>query len=323
MINKTCKNVLISFAYLAVVAGLFLSIEVLAGQEGNVKKIENKTESKNIATGYSSYIEYGLKITGFLVLFGVVLFQINRQYKSNLKLQQQHFKDKIKLQIFKEINERITVATNTYVELSSKVHLVVTKIDNNIFLKKEGVKPKPLLERSSDYIDYHSSFSKSVIELVYILEKYVITDRIFEIFNMALQSSNYELEKTFQPLNKSLLKLLPVDVPEEKQQSLGTNVIVLQKVSDQDLVELQNHLDSYNNKLVDLCCYLHDLKVQAQNILLGGVFDNKVSPRKPKDKKIIVVAKESDRTIEQLEEYFMYETEWGKNWQKAKQQDSS
>ena len=113
MINKTCKNVLISFAYLAVVAGLFLSIEVLAGQEGNVKKIENKTESKNIATGYSSYIEYGLTITGFLVLFGVVLFQINRQHKSNLKLQRQHFKDKIKLQIFKEIDERITVATNT------------------------------------------------------------------------------------------------------------------------------------------------------------------------------------------------------------------
>ena len=208
-------------------------------------------------------------------------------------------------------------------ELSSKVHLIVTKIDNNIFLKKEGVKPKRLLERSSDYIDYHSSFSKSVIELVYILEKYVITDRIFEIFNMALQSSSYELEKTFQPLNKSLLKLLPVDVPEEKQQSLGTNVIVPQKVSDQDLVELQNHLDSYNNKLGDLCCYLHDLQVEAQNILLGGIFDNKVSPRKPKDKKIIVVAKESDRTIEQLEEYFMYETEWGKNWQKAKQQDSS
>jgi len=323
MINKTYKTVLISFVFVAVVAGLFLSVEVLAGQEGNVKKVENRTDSKNITTKYSPYIESGITILGFLVTFSIVLFQINRQHKSNLKLQRQHFKNQIKLQIFKEIDERITVTTNTYVKLSSQVHLVVTTIDNNIFLKKEGVIPKPLLERSYDYIDYHSSFSKSVLELIYILEKYVITDRIFEIFNIALQSSSYELEKTFQPLHKSLLKFLPVDVPQEKQQSLGTNVIIPQKVSDLDLVEFKNHLDSYNNKLHDLFCYLHDLKVEAQNILLGGIFDNKVSPRKSKDKKIIIVAKESNRTIEQLEKHFMYETEWGKNWQKAKQRTIS
>jgi hypothetical protein len=281
------------------------------------KQITNSNISHESSFEIKDYINSGLTVVGFVVGFGIIIFQLNRQHRNSLKLQQQQFKAKIHQEIFNDISDGIYQSTNAYVKLSSKLLAVRQKIDTNLFLKNEGISPKPLSERTNDYIDYHHSFSKSIVELIFVLEKYVIIDRIFEIFNMAFQSASYDLDKDYQNVNDSLKKFLPVDVPKEEQQKLGVKILEPKQKSENEFEKLEEAISNYNKKLMDITCYLHDLKIEAQNILLGEIFENSVSPRKSNDREYVVVSKSTTRSLDELEHYFMHETEWGKNWQKA------
>lgn len=287
---------------------------VSSAQEENVT---SRTNSKENSSEIKNYIQPGVTIIGFLVGFGLILFQLNRQHRNNLELQRQQFKAKVQQEIFNDISDGIYQATNAHVKLSGKLFAVRQKIDTNLFFKREGIDPKPLSERTNDYIDLHYTFSNSIIELIYILEKYVITDRIFEIFNMALQSVSYDLDKSYQAVNDSLIKFLPIDIPKEKQQKLEVSTLEPKQKTEHDFETLKENISNYNNQIMDISCYLHDLKVEAQNILLGEIFKNRVSPRKPKDWEYVVVSKSTTRSLDQLEHFFMHETEWGKNWQAA------
>ena len=306
------RIIIIIYMFLFVLLPLLMAYS--AQEEKNITNSNNSGES---SFRIKPYIQPGLTIVGFAVGFGIIIFQLNRQHKNSLKLQRQQFKAKIQQEIFNDISDGIYQSTNAYVKLSSKLLAVRQKIDTTLFLKNEGINPKPLSERTDDYIDYHHSFSESIVELIFILEKYVITDRIFEIFNMALQSVSYDLDKYYQNVNDSLLKFLPIDVPKEKQQKLGVYILEPKQKSENDFDTLKKDISNYNNKLMDITCYLHDLKIEAQNILLGDIFENTVSPRKPNDREYVVVSKSTNRSLDELERYFMHETEWGKNWQMA------
>ncbi len=122
-------------------------------------------------------IQPGLTVLSFFVGFGLLIFQLNKQNKNNLNLQRQQFKAKIQQEIFNEICEGINESTSALINVQSKLFAVSQKIDSKRFLKSEGIKTKPLSERTRDFIDYHHSFSKEIIEIVYILEKYVISFR--------------------------------------------------------------------------------------------------------------------------------------------------
>jgi len=270
-----------------------------------------------IPVEFSEMIQPGLTILGFVVGYGLLIFQLNKQHKNNLNLQREQFKAKIQKEIFNEISDGINQSTNALIKVQSKLFAVSQKIDSKRFLKSEGINTKPLSERTVDFIDYHHSFSKTIIEVIFILEKFVITDRIFEIFNMALQSVSYDLDKSYQKVNDSLLKFLPIDLPEDKQQKIGVEILEPKEKGEVEFDTLKNNISNYNEFIMDITSYLHDLKIEAQNILLGEIFDNKVSPRRPNDREYVVVSKSTIRSLDEQEHYFMHETDWGKNWQAA------
>lgn len=271
-----------------------------------------------IPVEFSENIQPGLTILSFVVGFWLLIFQLNKQHRNNLNLQRQQFKAKIQKEIFNEISDGINQSTNALIKVQSKLFAVSQKIDSKRFLKSEGINTKPLSERIEDFIDYHHSFSESITEVIFILEKYVITDRIFEIFNMALQSVSYDLDISYyQKVNESLLKYLPIDLPESKQQKIGVEVFEPKEKAEVDFDNFKKNISNYNKLLMDITSYLHDLKIEAQNILLGEIFDNKVSPRRSNDREYVVVSKSTIRSLDEQEHYFMHETNWGKNWQAA------
>lgn len=284
--------------------------------EEEMKNIQANTSGEN-SFEINDYINAGLTVVGFIVGFGIICFQLNKQHQNSIRLHKQQFKAKIQQEIFDDISDGIYQSTNAYVNISSKLLSVAQKIDTNLFLRKEGINPKPISDRIHDFIDLHHSFGKSIVELIFILEKYVITDRIFELFSMALQSSSYDLEKYYQNVNDSLMKFLPVDVSENEQLKLGVSFIEPKQKSDNELKELKEAISNYNENLINIICYIYDLKIEAQNILLSEIFGNSVSPRKSNDREYVVVSKSTTRSLDDLEYYFMHETEWGKNWQNA------
>lgn len=253
----------------------------------------------------SNYIKYFLQITGFIVAFGVVLFRNNKQQESNLLIQKQHFRNEIKLQIFKDLDRKITISFDNYVKLRSMVSITVSNIEGNILLEEKGIDPILFSNRCSDFSECHQQFSESILKLTHTLDRYVIADRIFEIFRMAFLAVHHKLVNASLPLSSLLSLLLPIDIKDNKQrQRLGTNVLTVQNVSKENWVRLKNNKNLYENILVDFDMYLHDLRVEIQNCLLGDIFQKKLVAREQNNNERIVIANNSNRTLDELAEYF-------------------
>lgn len=263
-------------------------------------------------------IQPGLTILGFFVGFGLLIFQLRKQNENTINLQKKQFKEKIQHDIFNEIRAIIDESANSYAKLSSKLFGITMKMDSDLFLSEFGIAPSPIKERPENYQDLHYLFSQSILKLIFILEKYTITDCIFEIFNMAFQSSMYDLSNNFRDIHDSLLKLLPVDIPKEDQERLGVKTIEPKFDKKKELSELKQHIRTYDTKLLDIISYIKDLEIEIQNILLSEIFDNTLQPRKHNDDEYIVISNNTNRSLDEIEHCFMYETEWGKNWQEAK-----
>ena len=82
------------------------------------------------------------------------------------------------------------------------------------------------------------------------------------------------------------------------------------------LENLEKLVNKYKSAIDDIGSYVFDLKVEAQNNLLSGLFDNKVPVRKALDPKMIVISTEPDKA-KHLLDYFEHETPWGKEKSKT------
>lgn len=143
MTHTQFSKFIILLATLFICIGPLTSFVISSDQENTTKHPEKITEAQT-NTSSKSNIDFTFKLIGIIVVFAVVFLQINRQHKSNLKLQKENFRDELKLQIFKEIGEKISISIEHYTKVSSLADLIVMKIDTNLFLQSEGITPKPL-----------------------------------------------------------------------------------------------------------------------------------------------------------------------------------
>jgi hypothetical protein len=66
--------------------------------------------------------------------------------------------------------------------------------------------------------------------------------------------------------------------------------------------------------LTTFSCYIHDFRVEMQNLLLGELFEQKLPPRQPVDPKMVVIEFERHK---ELARYFETETAWGREKSRA------
>jgi hypothetical protein len=164
--------------------------------------------------------------------------------------------------------------------------------------------------------EYNAKVQEAVVNLFKTLESYDIITPNLGIFRIALSSASHDLNNAFTLLFSELLRFLPVDVPEDRVKELG---IIEPPMPTQDQLETIEHLaDQYYKATVDVGCYLYDLSVEAQNILLGKLFGHRLSPRQPSDPKIKVISTDADR-VKELKKYFQEETEWGRKESEIRQ----
>lgn len=255
-------------------------------------------------------------------LFGIIagtlaiIWQINRQHKNNLKLQKENYKDKIKLEIYQVLGSKIRVANNKCTKLNTYIKFAPVSLELYVNSVSHGVKVKPVEERAEVFSELYFSLCDSIVDLVTILEEYEIASPSLRVFRMAILSSNHDLAEMQKKLHNEFLKCLPIDILEKDREKIGTDVIIpcIPKVD--EINNLKKLSSEFDEKAMDLTCYLFDLQVEAQNALLGGVFDHRVQSRRPIDSRYVVIKSDPD-SLEKLERYFLEETDWGKVWQEA------
>lgn len=259
-----------------------------------------------------------INILGIAIAASLIIWQIGRQYRNGRELQRENAREQLRLEIFKEFEKCIQAASEAEVHAASAASTISLHFIAQRSQIQMGITPEPSKKRALDFLNLKSSVTTSIISLIHVIETYEIVNPEIKIFQIAFGSALHDMNEAFQPFYTELLKYLPVDVPEHRIEELGTETITLSLPNDSQLEQLESLANSYAGALLEIGSYMHDLRIETQNIFLGKLFDHRVKPRQPLDPSYIVITTKPEK-VRELERYFEEHTGWGKAKKEAEQ----
>jgi hypothetical protein len=149
--------------------------------------------------------------------------------------------------------------------------------------------------------------ANEVVETIFLLEKYFIIHPDLDILRLALSSAAHDVWESFHPLFDFMLSHFPMDVLTEHGQKVE-NILLL--TPDQHAT-LKALTDGYYDAMMDLGCYLDDMRTELQTLFLSNLFPNTIPRRRPADPSKKVLSLEPN-AIKSLRQHFLKNTAWGK-----------
>lgn len=255
-----------------------------------------------------------LTLAGIIIGAIVVVWQIGRQHRSSLELQNRNSQESLKLEIYKTLTLRLRDVTRTNVtammyavNIPSRVEIFQNSIKKNMPLPFPG-------ERAVEFSHLHSAANDALIALIQEFEAWSIVFPEFELFQTALNSANHDARNASHELFNRFILILPTDPPHDAPPEVP-RPIPASPISADQLSELGRLVEEYRRAMDEIGCYVIDLQIEAQNKLLSGLFEHRVPRRKPLDPRLNVLSTEPVE-MERLMSYFLNETSWGKEYKK-------
>ena len=240
----------------------------------------------------------------------MIIYQLGRQHRNELAREENATRSKLKLEIYQEFSPFLSNSLEAFVETggyarSSPLHAAMFATQISI-----GWSPMPIPDRAKVFQDLHFKAVNSMTDLIIQLEKYFIVCPRLEIFRLAFGCALHDLGSRFDKLHTFMIQHYPVDVGD-------TGAVNFVKAFDSQLLQEQQSLClAYANAEMDINTYLSDLRNELQTLLLGELFPgNRLPKRIPIDPAFKVISLEPE-AIGQLQEYFLNQTEWGKQSKK-------
>lgn len=240
----------------------------------------------------------------------MIIYQLGRQHRNELTRQENATRSKLKLEIYQEFSPFLSNSMEALVETggyarSSPLHASMFATQVSM-----GWNPLPISDRAKVFLDLHYKAVNSMTDLIIQLEKYFIVCPRLEIFRLAFGCALHELGSRFDKLHTFMIQHYPINVGD-------TGTVNFVKVFDSQLLQEQQSLClAYANAEMDINTYLSDLRNELQTLLLGELFSgNRLPKRIPIDPAFKVISLEPE-AIGQLQEYFLNQTEWGKQSKK-------
>lgn len=276
---------------------LFLAGALTATLAGILIIMLSVKEIDNIAT----------LLVGILTLLAgvvMVIYQMERQHKDNYLLQLSNHKEELKLKVYKEISEYVSCAMQKYTENQIIINSVMRQYHSCLICQDANSNPSPkIYTKDTELSDAHSRMFRSLTQLMDKLAEYEIVDKNIEIFRTALASAAQLILEAYLEFQRHIFAYLPCDVSKERLEQLGVNVKYVKSPSQQDIEEIEHSFNSYTAANLEGYCFVSDLSREAQNVLLGNLFNNQVPPREPSDSHYVVVTTKPEN-VERLRVYF-------------------
>ncbi len=256
-----------------------------------------------------------LTVLGILVGVIIVVYQLGRQHKNQLKLQKENQREQFRLQIYLEFSKLLGVAVGKNIDSGQYAFHIPFHVRVYRDQLKKGFSPVPVQDRAMELCKRHNESLGADIEIMFLIERYQIVDPRLDIFRTAISVAHYDLMEAFMPLFSFLLEILPAEIPLPDGSYKTVNIII---PSDDQVHELEKLVNAYNSASDDMGSYLYDLNVEIQNTLLNNLFPNKAPRRKPLDPRFKVISTEAEE-IDRLRKYFEEDTNWGKRKKQTEQ----
>ncbi len=254
-----------------------------------------------------------ITIIGIFAGAAMIVFQLGRQHKNELKIQKENYREQLRLEIYQEFSKILEEANDKTSDVGMYAFLIHTNFKIYINQANSGLNPAPLRSRAIEFSNKYFEASNSIVKLIRLFEKYEIISPELDIFKLAVNVATHDMREAFQPLSSFLLQILPMDIVGNTGNAQLANVII---PTQEQVARLDELVSAYKDADNDLGGYLYDLNIELQNIFLRRLFDNKVKRREPIDPKIKVVTTDPEE-MRKLKKYFEEETAWGKNAKKV------
>lgn len=228
---------------------------------------------------------------GIVVAAWLIIWRIGCEHRNSLNLQKENMKDRLRLEIYRDLTQKISKANNALGAALSKITSLPINLETKQYLKSVlRFEPIPVEDRAETVSQLHFSAVEFIISLVTAMEEYEIAIPTFTSFSRTFCNQLEKFTNSFSLFYEEVLPFLPIDVPQDKIAELNTKVITPDYPDKEKLEELRRLANKYLGEVATFHGYLRDLSIEAQNHLLGSLFNRKLPPRKPTDPSIIVLS---------------------------------
>ncbi|PKG59209.1 hypothetical protein [Shewanella sp. GutDb-MelDb] len=279
-----------------------------------INEIENKKEKGINENEFKQpwWLPHLFTILGFIVAALIVIFQLNKQHKSSMEVQNKNKVEELKLQIYHDFDEKL----NNLSDASIKAGNYLNQLPENLALYHKQVYnnevPIDIKQRPDEFLLVLNYLLSKILQVILLIEKYEVVEPRLKIFQSAFNSVHHNLMEFYKDLFLALIAVLPKNVKPEDIDKFGCSVISPLAISSDDFVILKQLCSKFSNAVSEVGEYQYDLRVESQNLFLGDLFGNTVPSREPIDPKCKVV-KITEPEYTRVKNYFDHDSAWGKN----------
>lgn len=255
-------------------------------------------------------IGHALTVIGIVAAAATVVWQLGRQHKSSLLLQRDNARGELKLRLHEMLTNKLRRLSSANVHAAMYAYMIPLNIENYQRQLAQGLQPTPVKERAPEFSRLHTEANNALVELIEEFEAWSIAFPGIEVFQVALNAANHDAREAFGPLFSALLRLLPMDPPENAPPNVP-RPLVPSPISMDEYEQIKELVGRYKDAMDVIGSYVDDLTIESQNNLLSDLFDRRVTLRQPLDPKLKVITTHPEKA-EQLLRYFENETAWGR-----------
>ncbi len=225
----------------------------------------------------------------------LVVYQLGRQHRNEIKLQQDNFRQEQRLKLFEQIAELEETAQTAIAELSTmglsapnQFDLFKIVFDAHSAHPKDVPIPGPIRTRGNDFVEAFKKASAAVSAVTMAVERREILNPDFSIFRIAIIHQSQKCLEAYMAFSVKIAPYLSISTPD------GLRSSPLMPPSAEDDTEIKILGQKFYDEYFTLQMYLSDLIIEAQNSLLGQLFQNRLPIRQPLDPKHLVISTEID-----------------------------
>jgi len=250
-------------------------------------------------------LDPAIQLLSLLVGFAIVLYQLRRNHNDTLKVQAENRKNALKVEIHKEFLKPISETFSAIAQASQLPLWVTAELQRYLHLHKLGVRPSTPTITAQSFYEAQKKLLDAELKLISLLQNYEIINSKFKLFRIAISSARYDLAEAYWPYLNKAFRLLPLKNDE--------GIVRFDLPTEEAINELDNFGKPYSNAAQDMNGYIHDLTIELQKALLGGLFAESegISIRQPADPNVKVIVIDDDEKYQNLLHYFENEAPSG------------